>query len=97
MSAKGNYYVYIVSNPGRIIYVGVTNDLRKRIAQHREGTLPGFTCRYGLHYLVFYEFFRRTEDAIAREKQIKGWRREKKVKLIEKNNADWQDLYNTIL
>lgn len=96
MPSKGSYYVYIVANQGRMIYVGVTNDLRRRIAQHREGTFPGFTSRYNLHLLVYFEYFRDINKAIAREKQIKGWRREKKLKLIEKDNAGWLDLYNTI-
>lgn len=86
------YYVYILSNKSRTLYVGVTNNLRRRLNEHRNGNANGFARRYRLTRLVFYE---RTADvlaAIAREKQIKGWLRQKKIKLIEAQNPDWQDL-----
>ena len=88
----GPYYVYIVSNIARTIYVGVTKDLERRVYQHRHKPLPGFTARYGLDQLVYYEVADSPSVAISREKQIKGWRRSKKVALIESVNPRWEDL-----
>ena len=74
------------------MYVGVTNNLVRRMRQHREHTFAGFTARYNVHRLVWYQIFGGIWDAIAREKQLKGWRREKKIHLIESENPTWRDL-----
>jgi putative endonuclease len=86
------YYVYIVASKSRVLYVGVTNDLRGRVREHQHGIYDGFTLQYKVHRLVYYEVFGWVQDAIAREKQIKRWRREKKVWLIERENPTWEDL-----
>jgi putative endonuclease len=75
------------------LYTGVTSNLAERIFQHREGLTPGFTSRYGCNRLVFYERYERMDEAIAREKQIKGGSRARKIALIEAMNPDWKDLY----
>ena len=86
------YYVYILASRSRNLYTGVTNSLRRRIIVHREGPVPGFTTRYRIFRLVHYEVFRDIRLAIAREKEIKGWGRKKKVRLIQRTNRTWQDL-----
>ena len=86
--------VYIMTNKHRtMLYTGVTSDIGKRILQHKAGVHPsGFTHKYNVDRLVYYELSRDIRSAIAREKQIKGWRREKKVRLIEEMNPEWVDL-----
>lgn len=86
------YHVYIVSNHSRRLYTGVTNDLQRRIWEHKTAFVDGFTARYIFDRLVYYETFEDVKQAIAREKQIKGWRREKKLELIESVNLGWLDL-----
>jgi len=87
------YWVYILTNTSRnVMYVGVTNNLENRIAQHRESTDGSFTGRYNVTTLVYAEDYQYVEDAIAREKQIKGWRRSKKDALVESVNPTWADL-----
>ncbi len=86
------YYVYILASKSRTLYFGVTNDLKARIRQHRDGTYGGFSSEYRIHRLVYYESFAWVQDAISREKQLKRWRREKKVWLIERDNPTWEDL-----
>lgn len=87
------YYVYILSSLRRVLYIGITGDLEKRLAYHRSMENPlAFTARYAVTRLVHVEEFTEVNDAIAREKQLKGWRREKKVDLIEKGNPHWVDL-----
>ncbi len=86
------YYVYIMSNRTHVLYIGVTNDLDNRTAQHQEGANPGFTQRYHLNRLVYFELYEKIADAIAREKQLKGWRRSRKIALIESLNPQWSDL-----
>jgi putative endonuclease len=86
------FFVYIVASRSRTIYVGVSRSLKKRIPEHREGRVPGFTTRYRIHRLVYFETYREAHAAINREKQIKSWRREKKVALIEARNPTWSDL-----
>lgn len=86
------YYVYILSSRSRNLYTGVTNNLERRLAQHRFGVVPGFTKRYRIFRLVHYEIFGDIRLAIAREKQIKTWRRERKLWLIKHNNPLWKDL-----
>lgn len=86
-------FVYIVSNKARsTLYIGVTNDLARRFSEHRSKSVKGFTSRYNLDRLVFYETYRGARDAIAREKELKGWRREKKNALITAFNPTWNDL-----
>jgi putative endonuclease len=87
-----DFAVYILANRSRTIYVGVTNDLGRRIEEHRAKVVPGFTQTYRLDKLVYYEMTSDVRSAIAREKQIKGWRREKKLALIESLNPTWRDL-----
>lgn len=88
-----HYYTYILSNDNnRVIYVGMTNDLRRRLYEHKNELIDGFTAKYNVHKLVFFETFSDPMEAIKREKQLKGWRREKKDALIENNNPDWKDL-----
>jgi putative endonuclease len=89
---SGSYFVYMLASRSRTLYTGVTNDLERRIAEHREGLVPGFTSRYRIFPLVHFEVFTDVRSAIAREKEIKGWRREKKVWLIERHNRTWEDL-----
>ena len=86
------YYTYIMANVARTIYVGVTSNLEARVYQHQQKSHPGFTSRYGLDRLVYAEETTDVREAIAREKQIKGWRRAKKVALIESVNPKWEDL-----
>ena len=85
-------FVYIMSGYNRRIYTGVTIDLERRVVEHRKKLLPGFTSRYNFHRLVYYEEVEGPLEAIAREKEIKGWRRSKKVALIESVNPNWEDL-----
>jgi putative endonuclease len=89
------YYVYIMSNAARTIYVGVTNNLERRVYEHKHKLVPGFTQRYDLVHLVYYAETEDVREAIAREKQIKGWLRSKKVALIEEMNPHWEDLSAT--
>jgi putative endonuclease len=91
------YAVYLLaSRPNGTLYVGVSNDLVKRVGQHRQGLVEGFTKTYGVKSLVWYEVTESIEAAIAREKQIKKWHRAWKVKLIEHGNPSWRDLYPEI-
>jgi putative endonuclease len=86
-------YVYILTNVKRnVMYVGVTNDLGKRVTEHRAGTGGAFTRQYRVNILVYAEEYQQIEDAIVREKQIKGWRRSKKDALVEAANPTWADL-----
>lgn len=88
-----SYFVYMLaSKRNGTLYVGVTNELLRRIGEHKAKAVPGFTKRYGVDILVWYETYGDINDAIAREKQIKGWDRAWKVHLIEKNNSGWNDL-----
>jgi putative endonuclease len=93
MPQEHHYYVYILSSRSRQLYVGVTNDLLRRVEEHRTGEQDGFTAKYKIHRLVYFEKFQYIGNAIAREKQIKGWLRAKKVALIEEGNPAWEDLY----
>jgi putative endonuclease len=85
-------FVYILASKSRVLYVGVTNDLMRRLWEHRSGAVAGFTRRYGVHKLVYYETAADPAGAIRREKQIKGWARVKKVAMIESLNPGWNDL-----
>lgn len=88
-----SYFVYIMTNRRRgVLYTGMTNDLHRRVYQHKNKLLGGFTSRYNLVKLVYYEETNDVREAIGREKQIKGWLRAKKIALIESVNPDWNDL-----
>jgi putative endonuclease len=92
-----SYHVYMLaSQRNGTLYVGVTNNLARRIFEHREGGVPGFTKKYQVHQLVWYRDYAQIEDAIADEKRIKRWRRAWKLELIEKMNPEWADLYLTL-
>jgi putative endonuclease len=86
------YYVYILANLSRTLYVGVTNNLERRMYEHKHKLMPGFTRKYNLTMLAYFETTPDVLAALAREKEIKGWRRERKVALIEANNPTWRDL-----
>ena len=86
------YSVYIMTNRSRTLYTGVTNDLERRVYEHRQKVGSRFTSKYNITRLAYYENYSDIRDAIAREKQIKGWRRAKKIALIESVNPQWRDL-----
>lgn len=87
------YYVYVLTNKtNKVLYVGVTNNLLRRIYEHKQGVFDGFSQKYNLKKLVFSEDFTNPTDAIAAEKRIKGWVRKKKIALIESKNPEWKDL-----
>lgn len=88
------YYVYILSSLSKTLYGGVTNDLHRRVFEHKAKTIAGFTSKYNITRLVYFEDTERIEDAIAREKQLKGWTRAKKIVLIENTNPEWEDQSN---
>ena len=91
-------YIYILSNKKEdTLYIGVTSDLIKRIHEHKNKVVPGFSKQYNLDKLVHYEVHNNIELAISREKQLKNWHRQWKIELIEENNSDWNDLYESIL
>lgn len=90
--------VYILANKRNgTLYVGVTSDLIKRIWQHKNNVVKGFTERYSVHQLVWYELYETMESAIGKEKMLKNWKRVWKLELIERSNPNWQDLYGTII
>jgi len=92
------YFVYILASQRHgSLYVGVTNDLVRRVQEHRESLVPGFTKRYGIKRLVYFETFGDVREAIAREKEIKRWRRDWKIALIEKDNPEWNDLWERLV
>ena len=91
------YYVYIITNKRNgTIYIGVTNNLKQRIQQHKDKIVEGFTKKYSLDKLVYYEQTECIISAIEREKQLKKWNRKWKLSLIEKNNPKWKDLFNSL-
>lgn len=92
MTRQFHFYVYILSSLSGTLYIGVTNNLPKRVAQHKRGDCEGFTKDYGVDRLVYFERFTQIGQAIAREKQLKGWRRSKKIQLIKSINPSWRDL-----
>ncbi len=92
------YYVYIMaSGKNGTLYIGMTNNLARRVAEHRSDTIPGFTKKYGVHDLVYYEQTDDVLSAIAREKQLKKWNRQWKIELIERDNPGRRDLYDEII
>lgn len=90
------YYVYILSSYKRTLYVGMTNDLARRLYEHRENKNNAFTARYNISMLVHDEVIENVNEAIAREKEIKGWRHSKKVALIQEHNLGWNDLIQSL-
>jgi putative endonuclease len=93
-----HYYVYIMTNAhNTVLYTGVTNDLARRVYEHKNGIGSAFTKRYNVHKLVYYEIGNDVNAAIAREKQIKGGSRQKKIDLINRLNPEWKDLYEEII
>jgi putative endonuclease len=91
-SSSKSYYVYIMSSPSRTLYTGVTNDLERRVNEHKSGAVAGFTKRYKIDRLVYFQETNDVSAAIAAEKQIKGLLRPKKIALIEEENPTWRDL-----
>ena len=86
------YYVYIMASASRVLYIGVTNNIKRRAEQHRQRTMAGFAANYNTRELVHVESFGNVRAAIAREKQLKGWIRARKIALIESHNLRWKDL-----
>ena len=92
------YYVYILTNKtSNVLYTGMTNSLSRRVFEHKQKAVPGFTKKYNLTKLVYYEIFDNVYDAIKREKQIKGGSRKDKTNLIDKKNKDWKDLHEAVV
>ena len=93
-----NYYVYIMaSQKNGMLYIGVTNDIIQRVWQHKNDLVPGFTQKYKVHRLVYYEVHSEIYAAITREKQMKKWNRQWKIDLIQADNPDWNDLYDSLV
>lgn len=93
-----HYYIYIMTNKrNTVLYTGVTNNLIRRVYEHKQKLVDGFTKKYNITKLVYYEMFNNIENAISREKQIKGGSRQKKIELINNMNKEWRDLYKTCL
>jgi len=90
------YYVYIMTNKSKTLYTGITNDLERRVYEHKQRLVPGFTNKYNINKLVHFEATSDVNSAIAREKQIKGWLRSKKIALIESSNPEWLDLADNL-
>jgi putative endonuclease len=89
------YFVYLLASRSRVLYVGVTNDLERRVCEHKHKLVPGFTADYDVNRLIYFESTPNVLAAIAREKEIKGWRRSRKVELIESINPGWEELSGT--
>jgi putative endonuclease len=89
---KRVFHVYILANASKMLYIRVTNDLQRRTYEHKHKLVPGFSAKYNLHRLVYFEAFGHVGDAIMREKQLKGWLRSRKVALIQSQNPKWLDL-----
>ena len=102
MKTTHQYYIYILANKyGGVIYIGVTKDLQRRVYEHKKGLIKGFTQKYNLKTLIYFESFKDVNGAITREKNLKKWKRDWKINLIEKENKNWNDLsegwYDSIL
>ena len=97
MHKEKKYFVYILSNKRNgTLYIGVTNNLIRRIYEHKNNLIEGFTKNYNIHQLVYYEEYNNIDTAISREKQMKKWNRSWKMQIIEKNNSTWRDLYEEL-
>ena len=93
-----SYFIYILaSKKNGTLYIGVTNNLIRRVFEHKQNLAEGFTKKYSVHTLVYYEHAENIDSALEREKQLKKWRRQWKINLIEKENPNWNDLYETLL
>ena len=92
-----NFYTYITANPSGVLYIWMTNNLLRRITEHKEWKLEGFTKKYNCNKLVYFEYTKYIYNAIAREKELKWWNRKKKIRLIETLNPAWKDLYNELI
>jgi putative endonuclease len=92
MRQDRRYFVYIMSNPSRTLYTGITNSVRRRVKEHKLKMVPGFTASYNITRLVYFETFCDVRNAIEREKQIKAWTRAKRIALVESTNPKWDDL-----
>jgi putative endonuclease len=91
------YYVYIITNKNnRVLYTGITNDLKRRVYEHKEKLVGGFTKKYNVSKLIYYEIYEDPENAILREKKIKAGSRQKKIDLINRVNKEWNDLYGEL-
>jgi putative endonuclease len=86
------YYVYIMTNKSKTLYTGITNDLLRRVYEHKQKLVPGFTSKYNITKLIYFNETSDVNEAIALEKKIKGWTRAKKIALIESQNPEWKDL-----
>jgi putative endonuclease len=92
------YFVYILaSKRNGTLYIGLTNNLLRRVYEHKNDLVEGFTRKYRVHMLVYYEIFRNISDSITRQKHMKKWNRQWKINLIEKSNPDWEDLYYNLM
>jgi putative endonuclease len=91
------FFVYILASKSRVLYIGVTNDLARRVYEHKQGSIEGFTKRYQVNRLVYFETTCNIRAAITKEKQIKGWLRARKISLIESINPHWEDLSTSLL
>ncbi len=97
-SSEKNFYVYILaSKRNGTLYIGVTSNLIKRIYEHKNNLVDGFSKKYAIHILVYYDVYSNIEEAILREKRLKVWKRKWKLELIEKTNPNWNDLYPTLI
>lgn len=94
---KYNFYTYILANPNGVLYIGMTNNLIRRISEHKELKIDGFTKKYNCTKLVYFESTKYVYNAIAREKELKWWNRKKKEELIKTINPTWKDLYEELL
>ena len=96
MSRERSFWVYVLASRIGTFYIGVTNDLVRRVYEHRSKFVPGFTRKYRVDRLIYFEQFSTAEEAIRREKPMKKWNRQWKIQLIEKSNPNWDDLFDTI-
>lgn len=95
--AHKKFYIYILaSKPNSTLYVGLTSNLQKRIFEHKNKLIEGFTSKYNVDHLVYYEVYDDFDNAVSKEKNMKAWKRAWKIELIQKSNPDWNDLYNEI-
>ncbi len=94
---SNQYYVYILaSKKNGTLYIGVTNDMMRRVGEHKAGMIEGFTTKYKINKLVYFEAYKNINEAILREKRLKKWNRHWKIKLIEEMNPEWNDLYDDL-
>jgi|SRR3989344_2574889 len=95
---RKNFFIYILTNKRNgTLYIGITNDLKRRVYEHKNGLVEGFTKKYRLKNLIYYEILNTAESAIRREKQLKKWKRMWKLRVIEEKKPDWKDLYEELL